>query len=58
MSTFEKMKALEELLGDKYYYIGSEDNLNKINAKQFEKFKKICLNKDESEKSNAWFKGQ
>ena len=32
-----------------WHFIGSEEPENKINKKQFEKYKKKCSNKDESE---------
>ena len=43
--------------GDYRYYIDKEENKNRINKSQFEKYKSTCENSDLSEKDEVWFRG-
>ncbi len=58
LSKGEKLIFKNNAYFDDYFYIGSEDVKNRITKKQFEKARLTCKNSDESEKNNAWFKGQ
>jgi hypothetical protein len=43
---------------DDVYFINSEIPENRITTTQFQKYKKLCQNYDDSEKFNNWLKGQ
>ena len=43
---------------DDWYYIDSEIPQNRINKKQFFKYKEKCTNKDESENNDMGIKGK
>lgn len=39
------------------YYIGEEKVENRLTVTQFEKYRKMCKNSDESGKDKCWFRG-
>jgi hypothetical protein len=43
---------------DDMYFINSETPENRITSTQFEKYKALCQNKDDSDKYNKGLKGQ
>lgn len=65
-----KAKEIEEILNNggklisentgyfnDYYYIGEEKVENRLTVTQFEKYRKMCKNSDESGKDKCWFRG-
>lgn len=41
-----------------WYFVGEEKPENRINEKQFEKYKALCMHSDETGKDSKWFRGQ
>ena len=65
-----KAKEIEEILNNggklileysgyfnDYYYICDDMAKNRITVTQFEKYRKMCKNSDESGKDKCWFRG-
>lgn len=58
LSNGSKLIIIYHSYFDDWYYIDSEKPENRINKKQFAKYKQQCSNKDESQNNDMGIKGK